>query len=58
VTYSQNIIRVIKCRKIREENVVSKRKNRNEYRNLLGKTLKENKAGSVRKGNSGARSRN
>jgi len=30
---------VIKFRKIeREEHVVSKRKNRNEYRNMLGKT--------------------
>ena len=39
MTYSQNIIRVTKSRKIeREEKVASKSEYRNEYRNLLGKT--------------------
>jgi hypothetical protein len=37
-THSSNIIRVIKSRKIeREEHVVSVRKNRDAYGNLLGK---------------------
>jgi hypothetical protein len=37
-SHSPNIIRVIKSREIeREEHLVSMRKNRNGYKNLLGK---------------------